>query len=252
MARGLRGVRSVAFYYGGGFERTLQSFDLAVVDPSLFTSREILSVKEKGTKLVAYVSVLETPADEGTRAPENVLLVDGTPLKNERYRNWVLDPRHQETIKRTLDLADSALDKGYDGFFLDTVGDVEDLSLPARVRSEVLPAAAHLVRKVREHHPERLLLQNWGLQSLLPLTVSYLDGVVWENFPFRRIGIWPTLHPGIRRLQTYQNDLGLNVIALNGAIPTSERAESRDAAIRCGFLWYGTESYTVPPVWVDD
>lgn len=252
MPKGLRGTRSVAVYYGQGSEQVLSSFDLVVVHPDNVKATAVQFLRSKGTRTLAYLSALEIPRDPHRPVPETALRIGDTPLVQEEFNNWILDPRQPRVRDRLYDLAAKVSDLGFDGIFIDTLGDVEDRRIPASLRSLLAPAAAHLVAGLVEEVGCGAIVQNWGLYDLLPLTAPYLDGICWENFPYQRIGLLPALHPGVRRMHSLQEQYGLTVIALNQGLSVGkDRKLAKDAAAHCDFIWYGTEDYTLLPVEVD-
>ncbi len=248
MARGLRTIQSFALYYGMGGEDVLSHFDLALVDPGGRNRVGVRQLKERGAIALAYVSVLEVGRKTGYSPPANVLRWQGDPVANEEFNNWILDPRLAATQQRFDSLVHEALSLQYDGVFLDTIGDVEDRQFAPAFMGELVPAAAWLVAETARQYPQCLLVQNWGLHRLLPLTAPLLDGVCWEDFPYDEIGAVPTVHSGIRRMNSFQNQVGLQVLALNQGINSPAVARTaQDAAERCGFLWYGTSDYLQLP-----
>jgi hypothetical protein len=249
MPRGLRGIRSLAVYYGKGAEQVLSSFELVVVHPDNLKREAVEYLRSKGTRVLAYVSALEIPRDPQNPVPVSSLRVGGVPLVQSEFNNWILDPRHERVRARLYGLGEQIADIGFDGIFLDTIGDVEDRRIPPDLRAVLAPAAAHLVAGLSEEVGVGSIVQNWGLYDLLPLTAPYLDGVCWENFPYAKIGPLPALHSGVRRLHMLQEQYGFIVFALNEGLPVGrDRDIAMAAAARCDFVWYGTEDYTLLPV----
>ncbi len=265
MSRRLGDVRTFAVYYGTGGEDVLSTYDLAIVAAPGRDRERIAAIREKGTLILAYLSVLEAPLGEPDdvrrpgealvqEAPANVLTGPGGPVVNRQWRTWVLDPRHERTRDRFLGQAEDLLDRGYDGLFLDTMADLEDL--PEAVAAGGLTGQATIVEAARLVAEAAAsfgcaMVQNRGFRLLLPLTMPYLDGLCWESFPYRRIGLFPRRNRTIRSLQGAEGAAGLRVLALNEWSETKvaqqeERSASR-AARRCGFPWYGTLHYTDLP-----
>lgn len=247
MPRRLRSIKSYALYYGMGGDEELSRYDLAIVDPGGRRLGGIQRLKERGTIALAYVSVLEVP-HTADRPPANVLLVGGQPLVQTTWGNWVLDPRSPETRQRLLQQVDAVMQLKYDGVFLDCISNAEDRTLPPDLVTELVPAAARLVGDIAQRHRDCVIVQNWGLHRLLPLTASVIDGLCWEDFPFDQIGAVPTVHSGIRYLRSVNQQTGLRMLALNhGIVDDAARRLAMDAAERCGFLWYGCYEYIQLP-----
>lgn len=253
MPQRLQSIRSYILYYGMQAEQTLVRYDLAIIDPRGRKAAAVRRLLDRGTLPVAYVSVLEVPQAGSGGPPPNALIWEGRPYSNHEFGNWVLDPRAPATKQRLLDLVEKALSGHHQGVFLDCIGDVEDRRFSPELRGELVAAAAWLVAEAARQYPSCLLVQNWGLHHLLPLTAQLIDAVCWEDFPYDQIGPVPTVHSGIRRLQTLQEEIGLRVLALNQEIgDAATYRQARDAADRCGFLWYGTTNYIdLPPRYAD-
>lgn len=245
----LRDVETYAVYYGCGGEDVLATYDLAVVAAPGRSPGEISAIKRKGTLVLAYLSVLEIHPEEGP--PAGVLVGRDGPVVNDQWGNWVLDPRHEATRDRALSEAEALLRQGYDGLFLDTLADLEDL--PAAVGAggqTAIVDAARLVAEVSDSF-HCILVQNRGFRRLLPLTMSYLDGLCWESFPYHRVGLFPAMNRTVRSLKRMERSTGLRVLALNewagGGATKGDRRRAQATARLCGFPWYGTRLYTDRP-----
>jgi len=172
-------INNFCLYYGHGREDDLGRFELAVVEPLGQRKSGVRLIKEKGALVLAYISVLELSmfhAQSTELRPDDFLCVDGVPLQNISYHNWIMDPRSDRWRHRLLDKAFDLIEgHGYDGLFLDTIGDVEDKRLPSAVAGQALVAAAKLVYDLRNAFPEHILVQNSGLVKLRELTARYVD-----------------------------------------------------------------------------
>jgi hypothetical protein len=192
-------------------------------------------MQAQGTTLLAYLSMLEVPDETSA-----VLRIDGVPQQNRAWGNWILDPRHPETERRVLAAAAALRHDGWDGIFLDTLGILESPALLTDL--ELVPAAARLVAAIAAGWPGGVLVQNWGLGLLLPLTAPYLQGVCWEDFPHAQLAAGdPQFTRLARRLQAWAAK-GLHVLALN------EDGTGGHVAEAWGFPWYGAPgAYTRLP-----
>lgn len=225
-------VKKWGLYYGCGRPAGLGECDLAVVAPEGWDRAAVAALRAGGTRVLAYISVLEVPRSADQPAPAGVLRNGAEPVVQAAWQNWVLDPRRPETADRLYRLAAVHAEAGYDGFFLDTVADVEGDPVPPAMRPLLTPAAARLIAGLRERHPARLLVQNWGFGPMLALTLPYVDGICWEDFPTGAPQPWQT---GLaQRLATVQRH-GVRVLAL------SHRPADAAAAwaAQLGFPWYG-------------
>lgn len=228
---GLAGVRTWALYYGSARPEALAQYDLVVVDPAGWDRRSLYALRSKGIRVLAYLPVLEILVEVGEGPPDHVLRVNGAPALQREWGTWILDPRRPATGEGVRLQAERLTASGYDGFFLDTVGDVEDGRWPADLRSLLIPAAAHLVAGLRRSFPRQLMVQNWGFGPLLDLTLPYLDGLCWEACPIELLLPWQ--HRLAERLRGVAAR-GTPIFALS-----SGRAEPPAWVERMGFLWYG-------------
>lgn len=181
-------IESFIVYYGKGQAETLASYDLAIVEPSGQEPDFVKKVKSKGNLVLAYISVVELP-DYSPLCKyvkeEDFLIVNGKIARNEEYHNNMMDldsPRWISTLK--YHVGDLLFNYGYDGVFMDTIGDVESVEMPLDVQNRMLNAAVLFVKDLRKTFPDCLIVQNSGLEKLMHQTAPYLDGICWENPPF--------------------------------------------------------------------
>lgn len=175
-------ARSFAIYYGYGPVAGLEHFDLAVLEPKGWRQADLLRLKQSHVRVLAYVSGLEAEssvAHEAGLTLKDFISLARSPWRKEPYHNLVVNPesvRWRRHLERTVT---HWLKEGYDGIFLDTLGDVED---PA-VSSEgawLIPATADLVAAFRTWIGDRWLVMNNGVGLLAPLVHPHLDGIAWE------------------------------------------------------------------------
>ncbi|MEW5865686.1 MAG: putative glycoside hydrolase [Bacillota bacterium] len=248
-------ARNFALYYGSESLEALAGFDLVILEPDACFEADIQGLRASGALVCGYLSVLEVDGLVGLRQiqPTDYLMFGGERKRNPRSSNWVMDPRSEHWVQVVLQRAErQILGKGCDGIFLDTIGDVEDPDLPKSLAAQLIPASALLVRRIREHFPNALLIQNWGLDFLYRLTVPYLDGLCWENFPLK----WPEDPWSLSKLgelERVSRKTGARVLLLaqaNGLMSTGSSAwedaeETQLKAARYGFLFYAAPgSYT--------
>ncbi|MDQ7792869.1 MAG: hypothetical protein RDU89_00450 [bacterium] len=178
----LAGIGSYALYYGRGYLDSLAAFDLAVLEPRAWIPEDIHLLRERGTRVLAYMSTLEVGVDEFNPSGGYELLhVEGQPLLNHVYNNLLLVPsRHRS---ETLAAQAQRLIRDYDGVFLDTLGAVEDERIPPDRRLELAIGAGHLVRQLRSACPGAVIVQNMGIWGVHRFTRNYVDGLCWESFP---------------------------------------------------------------------
>ena len=242
-----RRPRSFCVYYGPGPLSGVGDFDLAVLEPAAWTREDLRALGGRGVLRVAYLSALEvTEQTYGLARLDrgDLLQREGRPWYKPEWRTWVADPRSERWRRHVTGRAADLVADGWDGVFLDTVGDVEDDGVRADA-SWLLPAAAELVRGVRLAVGRALLLQNHGLLMLLPYVAPHLDGICWESPPVGAFGRQQWADVALQRVMTaaLQHDL---LVLLLGLAPADSRGEAAVRALEVFAADLGTLAYTAP------
>lgn len=243
----LRCSQSYTVYYGLDGISKLTEFDLAVVEPSGQSKGGIHCLKKAGTLVLAYLSVVEISSDNPICAQleaDDYLNWRGKPVVNQVYQNRYVDLRSPRWRGTLLHLAGRyLLLEGYDGLFLDTIGNVEAHSLPAELRDFQMQAAVEFIKELKSRFPEHLLVQNNGLESLLDRTAAYIDGVCWENPPSRHSSSQDWVLAVTGKLRELQKKHGLKVLLLCEKLGKTENhadqswLTTRQLAEENGFLF---------------
>jgi len=182
-------VKTYQIYYGPieADERVaLQKSDLVIVEPRHCTRETVRTLKQAKTLVYGYVSVMETPVWNEDRfrclQPEDYLLIDGQRrffpewdsylmnLQNPSYQKLLLEEIHQQVIQ-----------KGMDGIFLDTVGDIDEYVPEENRRRALQNAYRSFLQKTLELDPRLSIIQNRGFDTL-PWAREYIDGLLWEDW----------------------------------------------------------------------
>jgi hypothetical protein len=175
--------RSYAVYYGYGPMAGLELFDIAVLEPKGWTTPALRALQAQSVTALAYVSVLEMPPWQQAQLAlptADVVTVNGRPWVKEPYGNTVIRPDSRTWRRYLTQELENLYRAGWDGLFLDTLGDVEDEALVEQAGA-LVPATADLVRMIRSHFPDRAIVVNNGFWRVVPLIVDYIDGVCWEG-----------------------------------------------------------------------
>ena len=176
-------VRSFAVFYGYGPIPTLDGYDLAIVEAAGWREGDLRALRAQGKRTLAYLSTLEATEAmirEAGLVEEDFLKLDGRPWFLEGPRTYVCDPRSPRWQAYLEDKVVALGRAGWTGFLLDGLGDIEHEKV-ARETGWLIPAAADLVRRIRNWARNGILVMNNGIWLLLPLVAPYLDGVVWET-----------------------------------------------------------------------
>lgn len=237
-------ARSLAVYYGYGPFEALERVDLAVLEPAGWKLPDLARLRQKGVRAIAYLSVLEaTPwvYREARLSELDTVHLNGRPWRREMWDTVVVDPRSAAWRAYLEGCLERLYRDGWEGVFLDGLGDVED---PAgeSLASWLVPAAADLVRFIRRQSGERFVIQNNGLWMVLPLVTDYIDAIAWEGTLTAQVLAQPWALATQERLIWAQNLSGVQPILI-ADIPDSPDApleirELQDICDRLAFLLY--------------
>lgn len=237
-----RKIKNFALYYGRGREKELGCFDLAVVESQGQDRQSVSRMQEAGALVLAYVSVIEVPpwlAEFKMLGPEDFLQNNGKIMTNQVWGTYLADicsPRWRNLLKNRVC---RLLETGYDGLFLDTIGDLEFIALPGRRRDSLVMAAVDFLRELREAYPRHLVVQNNGLGKVYRLSADLVDGVCWENPPFGSKDSAAWVQGMIARLRQLRQDKPeLQVFLLLEENEAGAIEMARDVAAKNGFFLY--------------
>jgi len=174
-----------AVYYGKGSLTALTAFDIVIIEPSYYSKDDILAIQQKGTLVLGYVTAMELGEghlEYNFLKEEDFLYQNGERILQQNYGTYLLNlcSTHWRSMvmKRVGELC---VQKGMDGVFIDTIGDVEMDNLPEQ--SALINAAVNLVKEIRKWFPQMIIIQNNGLELLCLQTAPFLDAIIWENPP---------------------------------------------------------------------
>jgi len=241
--KAFQGINRFVVYYGRGKAEDLARFNLAVVEPSAQTPASLKTLHEAKTLVLAYISVVEVYPDScefmALKKEDFLQAGGGKPLVNTVYGNWMADLRSERWRGLLRRKAGSLLSSGYDGLFLDTIGNAEHPALLPADRDGLIMAAVSLVKELREEHADRVLVQNNGLERLCLYTARLVDGICWENPPFAKPESKGWIEAVTHRLKTLQETAGLKVLLLmEGEHSAGALYQAQKAAADNGFLYY--------------
>lgn len=157
----------------------LLPYDLCILQPN--AGFDLKPVQESGVRVLAYVSIGEVAADAPYRAEVlrlHIPFLGTNSTWNSDYVDLSASAWHEFVIGQ---LARNAADRGFDGFFLDTVEAVETLAnkFPNRA-AEIRAGTATLIRKLRQAYPEKQIVLNRGF-SLFESVHGSVDGILAES-----------------------------------------------------------------------
>jgi len=224
----------------------LRRFDLVVVDPDV--ARTPGELRPPGGRLLAYLSVGEV--NETRTYFDHVRSQRWLIRENAAWRgSFLVDVRAPGWQRLLVDrIARGILDRGFDGFFLDTLDTAEVLQREnADAYLGSIEAMAALVRALRTAYPRAVLLSNNAFE-VIDHVAPLLDGVVAESLfttydastrlyhpvsPFRR-------SEKVAALRELRRRHGTPIFTLDyaGLHDAALRASAYDASRALGFIPY--------------
>jgi len=180
-------AKNYALYYGYGKGEELSCFDLIIVEPKGFSLPEFKKLREANKVLFTYLSLIEVhPTDSifEQLTEEDLLIVDGKPMRNEAFGTYLVNLQSKKWIDYLLKKVSHHIEVlKVDGLFLDTIGDIEFTSIPLSEKNVQLKAVINFLHIFKMLYPTHLLIQNNGLEAVCLETAPYIDGICWENPP---------------------------------------------------------------------
>jgi hypothetical protein len=233
----LREVKNYTIYYGNptiNMLAKLKAFDLVIIEPHLYDRRQIAELQEAGTVVLGYISFMESPTWNKERfkllQKNDFLLQLDRKIHFEQWDSYLMDLREthfQELLMHEIEVQIAA--KGFNGIFIDTIGDIDDQILDPLEQNAMRESYKHMLERIKKLSPDIVLIQNRGfftLEAVLP----WIDGFLWEdwNGSWKQIGWMKLRVHAIRKAQKQ----GLYVFTVS-----MERAlHHRKEAEKLGFL----------------
>ncbi|GAA0076627.1 hypothetical protein UT300005_10050 [Clostridium sp. CTA-5] len=197
----IKDCKNYIIYYGYNFdEKTiekLKTYDLVVINPLEEGANDACKkLQMSGVKVYAYTSSIEIPSadkelinsinyNEKLKVNNNILthwekneLGD---LKQKSYRTKIIN----KVIERIYN-------KGYDGVFVDTLDDLENMDYILEENNvkvfdvetymkEMEQAGADFIKELKNANPKLSIIQNRGFQLLDKGTNKFVDAVLYED-----------------------------------------------------------------------
>ncbi len=183
----LNHIKRFAVFYGRHGERCLDRYDLLILEPAGHTSEQIGIYKKAGKTVVAYQSVLETGRHqdcfERFDPQTDYVMLDGKPIYNAEYDTVYLDVSKQKVIDMLYEQISGHFENGYDGVFLDTLGNLDYLYLGDADSEKLRSGVSALLGRVKRSYPDKIIIQNNGFLRLIDNTCDSIDAICFENPP---------------------------------------------------------------------
>ena len=158
----------------------LLAHDLSIVAPN--AELDLKAGQKLGNRCLSYLSLVEIASDAPyAEAAEKTGII--SLLTNENWNSQVVDVSQAGWRKFVLEqLARPAMERGFDGFFLDTADSVRLLADAHPDRAEEFRhGLLELIRELKKVYPGKTLVMNRGFDLIPALGRETIDGVLVES-----------------------------------------------------------------------
>lgn len=232
---------STAFFYGNPVPVDLLAhFEQVVVEPENIDNIDQFTAK--GINVFAYLSVGEINPSRSwySEIPEHWLLGE-----NKAWGSSIVDLSKKEWQDYLINKLMAPLwERGYHGFFLDTLDSYQLTTKDSTLRFVQQQALINLIRTMHHRFPGIKLILNRGFE-LLPDVANYVVAVVAESL-FQR---WNTASNSysdvtgpdrdwlLKKLNQVRDQYGLQIIVIDYVSPKQRRL-AREVAVRITALGF--------------
>lgn len=192
----LAAVKKYKYYLDAGNEKIgkeMAKLDLVIVEPIEMQQKYIKQAQKNGTLIYGYINAME--ADKWNSAFYSQLKEEdfykdehGEKMYFSEWDSYLMDMTSKHYQELLLgEIQKQIVQKGLDGVFLDTVGNIESY-LPEKEQGAQNDAMLAFIKKIKQQYNDLSVAQNWGFQTLADFTAPYIDFVMWENFSYDVVG----------------------------------------------------------------
>lgn len=222
-------------------QRQMKKYDLVIVEPAFYTKDLVTKLKKSGTKLYAYVSVMESDTWNTERVnslqSQDFFTENGQRIHFKEWDSYLMDmtSSHYRSVLMN-DIKTQVVAKGFDGVFFDTVGDMEDqffVKDPKQYKAQTKGFITFLDQLEREYS-DLSKIQNWGIELFKEETASYMDAIMWENFEYKTVSTDEWSKNQIKALQQLKKEHNFEVFTVS----FSQHSKSMKFSQQQGFLHY--------------
>jgi polysaccharide biosynthesis protein PelA len=217
---------SIAFFYGKPIPfKLLSQFERVVVEPDNIES--IQEFKNKGVEVFAYLSVGEI---HPSRIWYSTIPKDWLLGENQAWGSSVIDLSKKEWQEFLLTkLIQPLWDKGYRGFFLDTLDSYQILIKDSGKQFEQQRALVNLIQAMHGQFPGIKIILNRGFE-IIPVVSKQIMGVAAESL-FQRWDAAANSYVEVpaadrdwllNKLNQIHKQTGLNIIVIDYVQPNNK------------------------------
>lgn len=243
---------SYAFWYGNNPPVDLLSqFDRIIVEAGNINHMEVKKLQQHGGKIIAYLSLGERIKNETQANSKDQHMTLGD---NSTWGTQVMDLSSPDWRQIILDKAKQLSERGFQGFFLDTLDSYMLADLPPAGIKAQQQGLSHLVQQLKEQYPGFVLIANRGFE-IMEQIAPYLEAVAaeslyrgWDNSTQRYVPVPERDRTWLKTtLQKIRARYQLDIVILD-YLPPSEREQALEVARKIeedGFIpWIANPAFT--------
>ncbi|EPE63554.1 hypothetical protein L479_00053 [Exiguobacterium sp. S17] len=243
----LTDVASYKIYYDAPTKsqiKKMQRYDLMIIEPVYYSAAQIKELKKYGTKVYGYINTME--ADNWNTAfisqlnESDFFHRDGKRVHYAEWDSYLTDitSSHYQALL-VAEVNKQIVDKGLDGVFLDTVGNIdnEHWQQPDVLAAQRL-GMSQFMSTLKVMHPSLSLIQNWGFGTLKHQTYAYVDGIMWESFNYGVISKDQWSKDRIQELRTLGTAHDIKTLTVS----STQQSKSKAFAKENGFIHFHSNS----------
>jgi hypothetical protein len=237
----LEDVKKYKYYLDKGnkdIEKKMIKMDLVIVEPVVMQQQYISAAQAKGTLIYGYINSMEGDTwnkelydkfeDEDFYKDEQ-----GNRKYYEKWDSYKMDMTSQHYQDVLLEeIEKQVVQKGLDGVFLDTVGNIDSYFTPSE-QEEQNHAIEQFVVKIKKQFNGLSIAQNWGFDTLANYTAPYIDFIMWEDFSYAVVAKDDWSLEMMDQLRNLRKEYGIQVMTVG----FTDEAKSRRLAKRNNFKY---------------
>ncbi|RSL34174.1 hypothetical protein D7Z54_06305 [Salibacterium salarium] len=231
----LSNVSSFKYYLGEGnssIEDKMKKQDVVIVEPVVMDEAYIQAAQNSETLVYGYINSMEADKwkeDLYEQFNEDDFFVEnGEKVYFSEWDSYLMDMTSKHYQDVLLDEVEAEVaDKGLDGVFLDTVGNIDSqFEDDPVILKEQREAMATFMQRMEERFPQLSIAQNWGIDTLVEYTAPYVDFIMWEDFSYSTLNNDAWSRDRVESLKQVREDYGTEIFTVS----FKENEESRKLA----------------------
>ncbi|WP_335873036.1 endo alpha-1,4 polygalactosaminidase [Bacillus sp. 2205SS5-2] len=218
----------------------MNKYDVLIVEPNFYQAKSVKALQKSGTKVYGYLSIMEAGTWNETMMrkwrEEDYFRQQGEKVYFEKWQSYLMNITSKHYRNLLLEeLNDQIIEKGFDGVFFDTVGDIDDyFKEDADIYEQQVFGLLELLEEVKDRYPNILMIQNWGINLFMEYTHPYMDAIMWEDFQDYELNEddWGIIQ--VHKLKKLKNLHPFDVFTVSFV----DEKKSREFAEKHGFIHY--------------